>query len=143
MNVFETINKVCYTFFGLGLEYDDSIPARRVRPPSPVKKKIASDGEAPVLELCGEWNTPSLPLLPRLLWSGVVVSIRVQSMGWLDMFKMRQKQTKKLLGINYAKNVNMNIQWMRFYKLDTQNNPRRVDMAFSVCKELINVEFCC
>ena len=34
-----------------------------------------SDGEPPVLELCGIWNTPSLPLLPDPLSPGVVVPI--------------------------------------------------------------------
>ena len=40
-----------------------------------------SDGEVPVREVWGMWNTPSSPLLPGPLWSGVVVLVRVPSMG--------------------------------------------------------------
>ena len=35
------------------------------------------DGVAPILELWGIWSTPSLSLLPGLLWAGVVVPVRV------------------------------------------------------------------
>ena len=33
------------------------------------------------------WSTPPLPLLPNLLWPRVAVSIRLQSMGQIDLFK--------------------------------------------------------
>ena len=45
-----------------------------------------SDGEAPViLELWGMWNTPSLPLLPGVLWPGVVALDSVLSMGQIEI----------------------------------------------------------
>ena len=43
------------------------------------------DGEASVmLELWGMWSTPSLPLLPGPLWSGVVAPDRVLSIGQIE-----------------------------------------------------------
>ena len=33
------------------------------------------------------WRTLSLPLLPGLLWPGVIVPDREQSMGQIDLFK--------------------------------------------------------
>ena len=45
-----------------------------------------SDGEALVmLELGGMWSTPSLPLLPGLLWPRVVAPGKVLSMGQIDL----------------------------------------------------------
>ena len=45
-----------------------------------------SDGEAPVmLELWEMQSTPSLSLLPGLLWPGVVASNRVLSMGQIEL----------------------------------------------------------
>ena len=45
-----------------------------------------SDGEAPVmLELWGILSTPLLPSLPGSLWSGVVASDRVLSMGQIEL----------------------------------------------------------
>ena len=49
--------------------------------------KIASDGEAHVLNIREVWSTASLPLLPGLLWPGVVAPDRVLSMGQIDLFK--------------------------------------------------------
>ena len=40
-----------------------------------------SDGEAPALEI---WNTSSLPLLPGSLWSGVVATDSILSMGQIQ-----------------------------------------------------------
>ena len=56
---------------------------------SPLKKGVswhyvASEGEVPLLILEGVWSTPSLPLLPDLLWPGVVVLIRVLSSDQFD-----------------------------------------------------------
>ena len=46
-----------------------------------------SDGEASVLlELWEMLSTPSLPLLPDPLWTGVVAPDRVLSMGEIDLF---------------------------------------------------------
>ena len=45
-----------------------------------------SASETPVLELWGMWSTPSLPLLPGPLRSGIVVSVMVQSMGQIELF---------------------------------------------------------
>ena len=72
----------------------DSIPCRRLRPaPTKKKKKKAgghgytttlhlmqsfSSGERPVI--------PWLLLLPGLLWLKVVVPVRVQTMGQIDLF---------------------------------------------------------
>ena len=39
-----------------------------------------------LLKLWGVWHTPSLPLLPGLLWPGVVVPVRVLSMDWTAFF---------------------------------------------------------
>ena len=35
----------------------------------------------------GQWSTPTLPLLADPLWPGVVVPIRVQSMGQINLFE--------------------------------------------------------
>ena len=47
-----------------------------------------SDSEAPALEIWGMRSTPSLPLLPGPLWSGVVTPDRVLSMGWANKWLM-------------------------------------------------------
>ena len=44
-----------------------------------------SDGEAPVMELW-DMSTPSLSLLPVLLWPGVEVFERVPSMSQIKLF---------------------------------------------------------
>ena len=44
------------------------------------------DGEGLVLELRGMWSTPSEPLLPGLLWPGVVVPVRVLSVDQIELF---------------------------------------------------------
>ena len=55
----------------------------KILPMSDTKK---FDGEVPVmLELWGMWSTPSLPLLPDPLWSGVVVPDRVLSLGQIEL----------------------------------------------------------
>ena len=38
-----------------------------------------------MLELWGMQSTPSLPLLPGPLWSGVIASERVLSMGQIEL----------------------------------------------------------
>ena len=43
------------------------------------------DSEALVFEFWGIWSTPSLPLLLSSLWSGVVVVVRVSSMGQIEL----------------------------------------------------------
>ena len=46
-----------------------------------------TDGEAPViLDLLGIMSTPSLPLLPGLLWPSVVAPDRVPAMGQIELF---------------------------------------------------------
>ena len=52
--------------------------------PSPKTKQ--SDGEAPILELCDMWSTPSFPLLPWLPCPGVVASDSVLSMDQIEIF---------------------------------------------------------
>ena len=48
----------------------------------PVSDTKQFNGEAPViLELWGMWSTPSLPLIPGLLWPRQSVPVRVPSMG--------------------------------------------------------------
>ena len=42
--------------------------------------------EAPILELWGKKSTPSLPLLPGLLWPRVVAPVRVLSMHQIELF---------------------------------------------------------
>ena len=64
---------------------------RGVRPPittteCPGYDTKQSDGVVPVmLELWGMWRTPSLPSLPGLLWSRVVATDRVLSMGQIEV----------------------------------------------------------
>ena len=55
--------------------------------------------------------------------SRVVVSVWVSSMGQIDLFKnylylIGPYAKKILLGNNYSKNVNMNVQWIQFLNLD-------------------------
>ena len=38
-----------------------------------------------MLELWGMWSTSSLPLLPYLLWSGLIATDRVLSMGQMGL----------------------------------------------------------
>ena len=45
-----------------------------------------NDGEAPVLEHRRMGSASSLALLPGTLWSGLVVPIRVPSMGHIELF---------------------------------------------------------
>ena len=45
-----------------------------------------TDGGDQVLELWELWNTPSLELIPGPIWPRVVVSVRVQSMGQIELF---------------------------------------------------------
>ena len=46
-----------------------------------------SDGEAPImLELWGIRSSPSLPSLPGPLWPGVVASVKVLSIGQIELF---------------------------------------------------------
>ena len=54
------------------------------------------DGETPVLELWDIRSTPSLPLPPDQLWTGVGVPVRVPSMG----------QTEPLNSLLYLKQFN-------------------------------------
>ena len=46
-----------------------------------------SDGEAPVLELSKIWSTSLVLLLPSQLGPALKVSVRVQSMGQIKLFK--------------------------------------------------------
>ena len=46
-----------------------------------------SDGEARILKIWGMWSSTSLPLLPGPLRLGVVVPVRIQSMGQIKLFK--------------------------------------------------------
>ena len=48
--------------------------------------KIASDGVITVLELWGMLSTPSLLLLQGPLWAGLVVPVRISSMGPIELF---------------------------------------------------------
>ena len=56
----------------------------------------SSDGKALALEIWGMWSTPSLPLLPGPLWSGVVVLDRVLSMGQIELTVCKQMTAVKL-----------------------------------------------
>ena len=57
-----------------------------------------------MLELYGKRSTPSLPLLPGLLWSGVVAPDKVLSMGQLELFdNLNWVQTKDLCWIELFK----------------------------------------
>ena len=52
----------------------------------PVYDTKLSDGEASVLELWWMWSTPSLPLHSVPLWPGVIILVRVPSMGLMEIF---------------------------------------------------------
>ena len=87
----------------LGLEYADFIPWRGVRLLYQKKKRgvllwhsIISNGEAPVLEILREGSIASLPLLPGPLWLGMVVPVRVPSMGQINLFKNDSYSTEIL-----------------------------------------------
>ena len=76
----------------MGLDYADSIPGKRVRPPLPqgvswVWHETASNGEAWFLEFLEMLTVPSLPLLPDSLWPWVVVLVRFPSIAQIDLFK--------------------------------------------------------
>ena len=69
-------------------------------PPRPqqvswIWKKLFDD-EAPALEIWGMWNTPMLPLLPGLFWSGVVAPDRILSMGQIEQTVCKQMTDVKL-----------------------------------------------
>ena len=64
--------------------------SRGVRPPPlhecPGYNTKQSDGEVPVmLGPGGMQSTPLLPLLPGLLWPGIVAPDRALSMGWIEL----------------------------------------------------------
>ena len=68
-------------------------PVNGVRPTHPPKKRMswvwlqmASDSEAPVLEIWRVWCTSSL-LLPGPLWPELLVALRVPSMVQIELFK--------------------------------------------------------
>ena len=52
-----------------------------------LQQSTASNGEAKVLEIWGVRSTTSLPLLPGLLWFGMVISVRVSSLVQIDLLK--------------------------------------------------------
>ena len=61
---------------------------RVVRPPNetPGYDTKQSDGEVPVMqELWGMWSTPSLALIPGLLWPGVGAPDRALSTGQIEL----------------------------------------------------------
>ena len=70
---------------GWGCRKHQLLLCREVRPPPnecPGYGTQQSDGEVPaLLELWGMWRTPLLPLLPGLLWPGVVAPDRALSLG--------------------------------------------------------------
>ena len=72
------------------VEYFDCILSRRIRTSPMVCAGYnikQSDGGAPVI--LGLWrmrSTPSLPLLPGSLWTGMVAAGRVLSMGRIELF---------------------------------------------------------
>ena len=70
------------------------LPAPRYREVTPPQEEVswiwhstASDGEATVLKVWGVWSTPSFLLLPDPHCPGVVVHVRVWSMGQIDLWK--------------------------------------------------------
>ena len=53
-----------------------------------------------MLELCGMWNTPSLPLLPGQLWSGVVASMNQIELWYLKCVQTTDCSLIELLVIH-------------------------------------------
>ena len=72
----------------------------------------------------GVLNSLSLTLLPDPLWPKVVVPVRVSFMGQIDLLKRYSdlielcKKKKNIKKQSHIKNVNMNMQWMWFPKLE-------------------------
>ena len=46
----------------------------------------SSDGEAPFWELWGMLSASSLPLFPSPLWPGMVIPVKVLTMGQIELF---------------------------------------------------------
>ena len=73
------------------VEYTSRIPADGLDSPyeCPIYDTKQSDGDPSVIqELWGMRSNPSLPSLPGPLWSGVVASDSVLSIGQIDFFKI-------------------------------------------------------
>ena len=71
---------------GLQCTATASLQGVRLAQKCPGCDKKQSDGDVPVmLELCEMPSTPSLPLLPALLWSEVVAPDRVLSMDQIEL----------------------------------------------------------
>ena len=68
--------------FGRGFRIRQLLLWRGATPHTPTR---ILDGEAPVMELWGMWNTPSLPLLPDTLWLGVEIHAWVPSVGQIQI----------------------------------------------------------
>ena len=60
---------------------------------------LSSDDEALVLEIWRMWNTPSSLLIPVPLWPGVVVAVRVPSMGQIE----KVNHSLRIIVFNYLK----------------------------------------
>ena len=87
---------LCYIVCPVNVAYNAlKIACRGVRL-SPLKKayprlrftkyQIVASGETPVLKLWRMWRAFSLPLLQGSLGPGVVVPVRIPSMGQIDLF---------------------------------------------------------
>ena len=76
----------------LGLQNTPTAYLSRDKTPPPPSKECSrceikqSDGEDPLLELWRIWYKCSLPLLPGLLWPGMVAPDMVLSMGQIKQF---------------------------------------------------------
>ena len=74
------------------VEYTDYTPPPLKRSKAPLHSNECPDydtkpsyGEAPGLELCGMWSTPSLSLLPAPLRLEVEIPVSVPSMGQIEI----------------------------------------------------------
>ena len=81
----QSVEAVEYTEYTEAVEYTDSTEGKILSNECPGYDTKPSDGEAPVLEPWGMWNTYSLPLFLGPLWPGVVVPVRVPSMGQIEL----------------------------------------------------------
>ena len=77
----------------MSAEGEDPLP--NVCPTYDTKQVV--DSEAPVLEHLGMWSTPSLPLHPGSLWSGLVLPVRIPSMGQMEAFNHLNEETNAKL----------------------------------------------
>ena len=94
----------------------------------------SADGEPPVLEIWRMWSIPSLPLLPRPLWPGLVVPVMVLSMVQTEPFNY-------LLDLKLFNGVQTNfLYWIELLVLD-KNTWNHLTMCKQMGSDLFKNKF--